>query len=260
MSSAPKSSLSGIGPLVVIGLVAGIFSTLFGVGGGTVVVPLLVLMLRYDTKVATATSLAGIIITASVGVIAHATLGHVEWGYALLIGLPAIAGLFIGLWIKGRMSVANLTLAFSGLLVLVAVWMVVDQGTSSAHPHLGVGTALVVGVMGIAAGVLAGLFGVGGGILFVPALALIIGMEQRLAIGTSLLAIVPVSLVGSWRQHRAGTVDWRAAGAIGVASTATAWFGAQLTDALSSRSLEVGFAVLIVFTAWQLARRARQAS
>ncbi len=253
--SAPRDD-GRLWHLVIVGLVAGIFSTLFGVGGGTVMVPLLVLLLAYDTKVATATSLAAIIVTASVGVASHAALGHVSWPYALLIGVPAVVGLFGGLWIKDRMDTTQLTIGFAVVLIVVAAVMVVEQSTTGHHPDLSpVVVALVVG-LGVLAGVLAGLFGVGGGILFVPALALIVGMSQKLAIGTSLLAIVPVSLVGSWRQHRAGTVRWRAALIMGVASTVTAYAGAQITDAVSSRALRIGFACLMVFTAWQLTKRA----
>lgn len=252
----PRAALR-VWPLIAVGLVAGIFSTLFGVGGGTVMVPLLVLLLAYDTKVATATSLAAIIVTATVGVISHAQLGHVDWRYALLIGLPAIAGLFLGLWMKARMSVRTLTIWFAVLMVGVAVWMLIEQSAVGGKPALTAMTATVIAVLGVVAGVLAGLFGVGGGIIFVPALALILGMSQKLAIGTSLLAIVPVSLVGSWRQHRAGTVSWSAALIMGAASTVTAWIGAQITDAVSARWLRIGFACLMVFTAWQLAKRAR---
>lgn len=93
--------------LILVGLTAGLFATLFGVGGGIVMVPMLVLLLGFDPKVATATSLAAIIVTASVGVLSHGLLGNVAWGYAVLIGLPAVVGLLGGLWIKDRISVAG---------------------------------------------------------------------------------------------------------------------------------------------------------
>ena len=113
--------------------------------------------------------------------------------------------------------------------------------------------------LGVAAGVLAGLFGVGGGILFVPTLTLILGLSQVEAEATSLLAIIPVALLGSWRQTRAGTVRWRDACAIGVASISTGVAGAFIADAAPARALRVGFAVVLVATAVQIARRARSA-
>ncbi len=242
--------------LVLVGLLAGLFATLFGVGGGIVMVPLLVLLLGYDTKVATATSLAAIIATASVGVIAHGALGNVAWGYAVLIGVPAVVGLLIGLWIKERISARSLTLAFAVLLAGVAIWLLVEPTASGDAPSLTLTRGVVVAVIGVVAGMLAGLFGVGGGILFVPALTLVIGLPQLPAQGASLLAIIPVALVGSWRQHRAGTVRWRPAAIMGAASVATAVAGALIADVTPPRVLRVLFAVLMVATALQLAWRA----
>jgi uncharacterized membrane protein YfcA len=91
-----------------------------------VVVPLLIGWLAYDAKVATATSLAGIIITAAVGASAFAALGNLEWQDALLIGIPALGGLLVGLAIKDRISSRTLTLAFCVLLVAVAVRLAVE--------------------------------------------------------------------------------------------------------------------------------------
>lgn len=243
--------------LIGIGLLAGLFSTLFGVGGGLVMVPLLVMLCRFDTKIATATSLAAIIGTATVGVLSHGAFGNVAWGYALLIGLPAVAGLLTGLWLKARMSTRILTYAFAALLSAVGVLLAVEQAPSEDHPSLTVGAVLAAIPLGFVAGSLAGLFGVGGGILFVPTLTLIIGLGQLSAEGTSLMAIIPVALLGSWRQHRDGMVNWRAAGVMAAASAATAVAGTFLAEATPPRGLRIMFAVLLGVTAVQLVRGAR---
>jgi uncharacterized membrane protein YfcA len=109
-----------------IALVAGLFSALFGVGGGIVIVPLLITLLAYDARIATATSLAAIIFTSIVGTAAHGALGNVDWSKALLIGIPAMAGLTIGLNLKARVSSQTLTYAFAALLVAVAVRLVLS--------------------------------------------------------------------------------------------------------------------------------------
>ena len=111
--------------LVAIGLVAGLFSSLFGVGGGIVIVPLLILVLRFDGKVATGTSLAAIGITALAGTILYAFEGHVDVGYAALVGLPAAVGATAGATIQQRVSARALTMAFAGLLAVLAVWLLV---------------------------------------------------------------------------------------------------------------------------------------
>jgi uncharacterized membrane protein YfcA len=111
-------------PVVVlpaIGVVAGFFSALFGVGGGVVVVPLLVLLAGYTTRWATGTSLAAIGVTALCGVVAYGVLGEVNWGDAALVGLPAMVGVLVGTWAQQRVPTRTLTVLFSLLLVVVAV-------------------------------------------------------------------------------------------------------------------------------------------
>jgi uncharacterized protein len=112
-------------------------------------------------------------------------------------------------------------------------------------------------VLGLAAGLLAGLFGVGGGIVFVPAL-IALGLDHHEATGTSLLAIVPTVLVGTWRQFRYGNVRWRPALVIGLAAAITAQGGVALAESLSNATLRRLFAVLLVVVAFQIAWRARR--
>lgn len=110
---------------------------------------------------------------------------------------------------------------------------------------------------GLVAGLLAGLFGVGGGILFVPILVAL-GLGQHEATGTSLLAVIPTVLVGTWRQSRYGNVRWKAALAIGVSAAAAAQGGVALAESLSGPTLRRLFAALLVFVAVQIAWRARR--
>jgi uncharacterized membrane protein YfcA len=114
--------------LVLIGLVAGIFSALFGVGGGILIVPLLVLATEIPDRCAAGTSLAAIGITALAGTILYAVEGSVEVdiGYAALVGLPAAAGAVAGTAIQQRLPVRSLSLAFVALLAGVAVWLLVS--------------------------------------------------------------------------------------------------------------------------------------
>jgi len=118
-------------------------------------------------------------------------------------------------------------------------------------------TYLLAIVLGLVAGVFAGMFGVGGGILFVPTL-IALGLNQHEAIGTSLLAIVPTVLAGTWRQSRYGNVRWRAAAIIGVAAAASAQGGVALAEALPAATLRRLFAGLLVLVAAQVAWRARR--
>jgi uncharacterized membrane protein YfcA len=110
-------------------------------------------------------------------------------------------------------------------------------------------------LLGFAAGAVGGLVGVGGGILFVPALTIFLDQTQIQAEATSLVAIVPVAIVGAWRQNQYGNVRLRDGITIGVLSPLGALGGTVLANNVSERTLEVGFACLVLFFAAQLVRR-----
>ena len=112
-------------------------------------------------------------------------------------------------------------------------------------------------VLGTVAGMLAGMFGIGGGILFVPTLVAL-GLSQHDATGTSLLAIIPTVVAGTWRQQRYGNVRWRAVVLIGIAAAASAQAGVFLAEALPDRTLRRLFAALLVLVALQIAWRSRR--
>jgi uncharacterized membrane protein YfcA len=114
-------------------------------------------------------------------------------------------------------------------------------------------------LVGMAAGIVAGLLGVGGGALFVPALTILLGLSQVDAEATSLLAIIPVAVVGAWRQHGQGNVDVRVGLTLGTLAAAGAVAGVALANAIPQRALEIAFAVLILYVAAQLVRRALRA-
>ena len=118
-------------------------------------------------------------------------------------------------------------------------------------------TVVLALALGFAAGLLSGMFGVGGGILFVPTFVLVLGLSQLGAQATSLAAMIPVVLVGAWRQHRYGNVRWRAALVAGVASAVGVAVGVAVATALPDDVLRKLFAGLLVAVAGHLAWSAR---
>jgi len=111
-------------------------------------------------------------------------------------------------------------------------------------------------VIGLVAGALGGLFGVGGGLIFVPTLLLLVGLGQVAAEATSLLAILPVVIAGTWRQHLYGNVRWRTAAIIGLTAVAGVELGVLTANALQEATLRRLFALLMLIVAAQLAWRA----
>jgi uncharacterized membrane protein YfcA len=115
---------------------------------------------------------------------------------------------------------------------------------------------LAAAAIGFAAGMTSGMLGVGGGILFVPGLVFVLGLSQLSAEATSLLAIIPVAVVGAWRQREYGNVRLRDGLLLGVLSPIGAVAGTELANALPQRTLQLSFAAVQLFFAFGLARRA----
>ena len=237
--------------LLGIGLVAGFLSALFGVGGGVVIVPLL-LARGWPIKVATATSLAAIIATAVFGAVRYSWSGDVDFS-------DARADRTTG----GRRHHPRHPSAAEHVRCAAAARLRRADGCGRTQAGDLLTSALVIAALGVLAGVISGLFGVGGGIIFVPALTLILGRHQLQAEATSLAAIVPVAIVGSWRQNREGLVRWKTAAIIGVASIGGVLAGAEVATSLSNKALERAFGIFLVAASIQLgwkAWRARQAA
>lgn len=109
--------------LLMLGTVAGAFSGLFGVGGGTVIVPMLIAFLGYSERLATGTSLAAIVLIAGFAVIGFALYGRVEWTSGLLLSIPAVAGVLVGTTLQQRVSEHLISVIFALVLIGVAIQM-----------------------------------------------------------------------------------------------------------------------------------------
>ena len=111
--------------LIGVGIVAGFFAALFGVGGGIVIVPLLVMLCAFDQRRASATSLAAIFISAVAGAVTYALHGDVKPGAAMIVGVPAIFGAVTGAALQQRINAQQLTYGFALVLLAVGVWLLV---------------------------------------------------------------------------------------------------------------------------------------
>ena len=239
-----------------VGLLAGLMSGLFGVGGGTVIVPLLVLLLGFDQRFAAGTSLAAIVPTASVGVITYAIDGHVAWIPALILAGGAVGGAQIGTWLLPKISQTALRWAFVVFLlgVIVSLYFVIPSRDAELELTWATGPGLLA--LGIVTGILAGLLGVGGGIIVVPALLLLFGTSDLIARGTSLLMMIPTAVSGTVGNLRRSNVDLRAAACIGIAACTTTALGASLAKIVDPFVGNVLFSIFLVFIATQMAVKA----
>lgn len=242
--------------LVVIGLTAGLLSGLFGVGGGTVIVPLLVLLLSFNQRLSAGTSLAAIVPMASVGVISYALNGSVAWIPALILAAGAVVGAQIGVRLLRRISQTVLRWCFVGFLalVIVSLFLVVPSREAIFELTWVTGAALV-GV-GLVTGVIAGLIGVGGGVVVVPVLMLGFGTSDLEAKGTSLLMMIPTAISGTIGNLRGHNVDLVAAGVVGITACTTTALGAWLATLIDPFTANMLFAGYLVVIAVQMALKA----
>jgi uncharacterized membrane protein YfcA len=123
---AARRSTGDVFKLMAIGTAAGLFSGIFGVGGGTVIVPLLVLWLGYGEREATGTSLAAIVFIAGFAAAVQAGYGNVRVVDGLLVGIPAVVGVLLGAWLQQRLRSRTIALLFAAVLVASAVELLIQ--------------------------------------------------------------------------------------------------------------------------------------
>lgn len=245
----PRRSLGGWAWLILTGLLAGFLSGLFGVGGGILIVPALVYLVRLDTRLAAGTSLLAILPSAIVGVLTYASAGNVDLLLAALLALGAIVGAPIGSWLLEKVSKRTLQWSFIAFIgvVIVSLFLVVPSRDAAVHIDVLGGVLLVI--LGVCTGILSGLLGIGGGVVVVPMLVVLFGSSDLLAKGSSLLMMIPTALSGTISNLRRKNVDVGAGLAVGGAACLTTTLGG-LSAAASSPSLaNILFAAFLVVIA-----------
>jgi uncharacterized membrane protein YfcA len=239
--------------VVLVGLLAGFLSGLFGVGGGILIVPALVLLLGFTQRLAHGTSLASVLPIAIASLTTYAFEDKVDWKVGALLAVGAVAGAVIGTHILHRLPHDALAIIFAVLLVVTAVRLLFDHSDAGGRGALGPLTVVTLILVGLITGVLAGLLGVGGGIFVVPAMVVGYGIPAVVAKGTSLAMIVPTSIMGTWRNRKNHNVDLRVAVVLGLAGVVSAFLGGKVSVGMSERTSNVLFAVLLLLVAVRMA-------
>lgn len=268
-SRAGETALDGsarsIIVLIVVGMLVGVLSGTFGIGGGTVIVPALV-WLGLSQRNAAATSTLAIVPTSISGVISYATGGHVDWLAAALLFCGMFIGGQIGSWLLSRLPELVLRWIFVVFLVFVVVDQVSFVPSRDHQITMTVATGVCMVLLGVVIGMLAGLLGIGGGALAVPALSILFGASDLIARGTSLLAMFPNSITTSVANLKRNLVHVKAALIIGLVAAVTAPLGTWIAGEVSPRVGAIMFACYLcvllvrsVFVAVKATRAARVA-
>ena len=244
--------------LIGVGIATGLMSGLLGVGGGIIMVPALV-AIGLTRHRATASSLAAIMLIALAGAAAFAFGGDVDLPTGIFLGLGGLFGSTLGAHWMNRLSGRSLAMIFGVVLLVAGVRMAIGGGAVEAGIGLAplVSFALVL-LIGVITGLLSGLAGVGGGIVMIPAMVLLLGIDQHTAEGTSLVAMLFTAAAGTRVNISNRHVDWRAVGIVGMTGAVVAPVTAGLAQRIPADTLGQIFGVFVVLNAIRTLWKSRQ--
>ncbi|MDQ3737559.1 MAG: sulfite exporter TauE/SafE family protein [Actinomycetota bacterium] len=256
MSTAPTGSTTlATGPLVLIGILAGLLGGMFGVGGGLLIVPGLVFF-GFQQRLAHGTSLAATLLIAIGSFASYLFNDNIDWPMSPALAAGGIIGALLGTKLLHSLHNRVLAYGFAGVLLITAIRLFFD---TDANGRAELTMAAIAGLfaIGVVTGVVAGLFGVGGGIVMVPAMVVLFGVPPAIAKGTSVTVILPTALSGTVNNHRRGNLDHRAALVVGGCGLVTGVAGGAIADVMSPTLSNVLFGTLLVVVA---ARQIRSAT
>lgn len=248
------------GPLltVAVGLVSGVLSGQFGIGGGLVTTPAIRLLLGYPALIAVGTPLPVILPTALAGALSYARRGLVDVRAGVVMGLAGSLASVAGAWgsqLAGGPAVMVLTAA---LILWVAAGMALHAGArppvpTAKAPALAPLPLSRLAVVGLVAGFCSGLLGLGGGFIVVPALTRWLGVPLKRALGTSLVVVAVLAVPGTIAHYLLGHVDFALAAWLVLGTVPGALLGARLTAVARERTVAIGFAVVLALAGLALA-------
>ncbi len=248
--------------LILVGVAAGVFAGLFGIGGGIIIVPALILLAGFPLVRATGTSLAAILLPVGIlGVLAYYRAKVIDLRASAYIAAGLLASVVVGAWLANTLPVDLMRKLFA-LFCLYVGWNFIDPvrrfrerrgggAAAGAEPEKNPRPSpfALLGT-GLAAGVAAGMFGIGGGNIIVPILTLVLHYPPKRAIATSLGAILfPFGLPGVLYYHSAGNLDLGAAAWIALGLFLGTVVGAKITIKLPSRTVKMLYGVFLLFVA-----------
>jgi hypothetical protein len=245
--------------LALSGIFAGILAGLLGIGGGTVMVPIL-LALGYPPIQAVATRSLAIIITSLSGSWQNWRMGYLDMRRVVFLGVPAIVTVQLGVWVANNLPAQLLLFAFAGLLTINLFLVGVRKSLArredaQSERAARINPTLARILTGSIAGFMAGLLGVGGGVIMVPLQMVLLGEPIKRAIQTSLGVIVLTAIAATIGHAVQGNVVWVAGILLGVGGLFSAQYSTRTLPSLPENVVSWLFRglllILIVYTLWQ---------
>lgn len=238
-----------------IGVTGGFFGSLVGLGGGIIMIPLMTWLGKLTQHQAHGTSLVAIVFTSIVGAVTYYFNGAVDWKAAVILTLTATTTTRFGAHYAHSLPEKKLK-KFFGYFLVIASLLLIAKGlmpTSADETAFWLYITILF-ITGILAGFISGMMGVGGGGVMIPPMVLFAGIAQHVAQGTSLLAMVPISITGAITHHKLGNVDTGIVTGLAVGSAVGGYFGATFAVYLPEIYLKLLFAVILIWTGMRYVR------
>lgn len=238
-----------------IGLAAGSFGGLVGLGGGVIMIPLMIGVLKLSQHRAHGTSLVALVFTGAGGTLIYGLRGHIDFLAAALLALTAVFTVRAGARYADALPGWKLKRAFGVFLIFCASLLAMKPylpATFGQHPLFV--NVIIFLVTGALTGFLSGMMGVGGGTIMIPAMVLLAGFGQHAAQGTSLAVMVPAGLAGAHAHHQLGNVAKNHLPGLIAGILLGTFIGGNIAGLIPDAPLRIAFMAGIVFMGWRYAR------
>ncbi|PKN18529.1 MAG: permease [Deltaproteobacteria bacterium HGW-Deltaproteobacteria-6] len=240
---------------LAIGLAAGLFGGLIGLGGGLIMIPLMISVLKFSQHQAHGTSLVALIFTGIAGALIYGLQGNIDFLAAGSLSITAIITARTGAYFANALPGWKLKRAFGAFLIFCAALMLIKPYLHETGIHHPLYVNILIFLMtGAATGFLSGMMGVGGGTIMVPAMVLLTGFGQHVAQGTSLLVMVPLGAAGALAHHELGNVVKGFLPGLIPGIVLGAFLGGNIANFIPDTPLRLAFIAAIIFMGVSYAR------
>jgi len=231
-----------------IGLTAGAFGGLIGIGGGIIMIPLMVEILKLSQHRAHGTSLLALVFTGISGAITYASNGSVDFTGAALLAVTAVLTASLGARYCNALTEKILKKYFGAFLIFCSVLLFLKPYLTNFIGIVpGYAKIMILLTTGAITGFLSGMMGVGGGTIMIPVMVILTGFSQHIAQGTSLLVMVPTGAIGAFAHWKMDNIEKGLLGGLIPGIVIGTYLGGNIANIIPNDLLRLIFAVILIF-------------
>ena len=233
---------------LIIGFTAGVFGGILGIGGGLIMIPLMVEVLKLTQHKAHGTSLLALVFTGIGGAITYASHGAIDITAAALLAVTAVLTAPLGARYCNALTGKKLKIYFGAFLIFCSVLLFLKPYLTNVIGTVpGYAKVIILLTTGAFTGFLSGLMGVGGGTIMIPIMVILAGLTQHVAQGTSLLVMVPAGAIGAFSHWKMGNVEKGILWGLIPGIICGTYLGGNIANIIPNDTLRLVFAAMLIF-------------